>query len=624
MCAENIPKAEDKEDAKSEGFGGFEIKDWKAMKDGSVRFGEGRGGQPQLFISRQNLPGFLVESFEAVEAGRIEEGLGILDDERIAEISELVEKDKERIDVIFVIAKLFYSAGRVDKAGQWYRKLAERCEHPLVYNQLGNVCRHQGRLAEAIQYRRKALKLDPDNADYVANLGVLEVLTGEVHEGLGRIQEAIAKAPKEGRFHSCLLINLHYLSNLDMPLLFEEHKRFGKLYAPIANSRLFFDNTLDAARRLRVGYISPDFRMHSVMYFFEPLLENHDRRAVEVFGYGSVEVEDKVTGRLKSKFDHYRDIRRMADKVAANLIADDKVDILVDLSGHTAGNRLGVLAFKPAPIQVSYLGYPDTTGMEQVDYRLSDRIADPLQSQQFYSEELVYLPNGFLCYRPIDIDVPISKLPSAEKGYITFGSFNNSAKVNPLIAALWAEVLRQIEDSRLILKFNGGDDELVRGRVFDLFKKYGIEAKRVDIFGWKRLDEHLKLYNELDIGLDTYPYNGTTTTCEAAWMGVPTLSLTGKHHCSRVGRSMLSRLGLDFFSASTPKEYVSKACALAKDTKALAAIRASMRERMSRSGFCDGKRFAGQVESAYRQMWRRWCEAERACEESGEQVFSSD
>jgi len=336
-------------------------------------------------------------------------------------------------------------------------------------------------------------------------------------------------------------------------------------------------------------------------------LDGHDSDAVEVYGYGNVEFEDKVTQRLKEKFDRYRNVRELSDDATAELIRHDAIDTLVDLTGHAADNCLGVLAQRPAPIQVTYLGYPNTTGLEAVDYRLTDALADPPALQRFYTEELVFLPDGFLCYRPPDFAPPISPLPADKKGYVTFGSFNSNCKINPVVARLWADVLSADTNWRLLLKIKGGNEFQMRERYFSLLEQAGIHRARVDICGWKPPAEHLAMYREVDIALDTYPYNGTTTTCEALWMGVPTVSLVGECHASRVGLTILTRLGLEFFAAATPREYAAKAIALATNLPALARIRSSLRARIATSGLCHAKGFAAQVESAYRQMWHRWC-----------------
>jgi len=407
--------------------------------------------------------------------------------------------------------------------------------------------------------------------------------------------------------HSKYLWHLHQSPQLDQHELFEEHRRWARIHAPDSLAKVSHDNSPDPGRRLKVGYVSPDFCGHSVSYFFESLLDAHDRDVTLVYGYGDVPCPDQVTEHLKGKFDHYRNICGLDDDKVARMIEQDKIDILVDLAGHTSGNRLGVFARKPAPIQVTYLGFPDTTGMEQIDYRLTDELADEPEAQEFHTEKLIFLPRGFLCYKPLRFAPPVAPLPAIERGYFTFGSFNNNCKIQPGIMELWAQILKSKAKSRLLLKFGGGDDEAVRGHYLHRFQELGIAPNRVKICGRKPMIEHFKMYGQVDIALDTHPYNGTTTTCEAMWMGVPTISLVGKAHASRVGLSILSRVGLGDFAASTHAEYVAKAIAFSGELENLAKIRTSLRAMMFNSPLCDKKGLARSLEDAYRKMWHKWC-----------------
>lgn len=316
-----------------------------------------------------------------------------------------------------------------------------------------------------------------------------------------------------------------------------------------------------------------------------------------------------VTERLQQKFDHYRNIRGLDDQTVVHMIWQDKIDILVELSGHTTDNRLLVMAHKPAPIQVTYLGSPDTTGMEAIDYRFTDIQANPPESQKFNTEELVYLPDGFLCYKPSDSAPPVTPLPAFRNDFITFGSFNSRSEIHPHIIELWARILRANSGSRILLKFGVSTDREMNRHYFSQFERRGISSSRVAICGWKPMDEHLGLYGQVDIALDTFPCNGFTTTCEALWMGVPVISLVGECHASRIGLSIFNTVGLDFLAALTSDEYVAKAAALAANYQALAQLRSSMRQRMKDSALCDAKGFARKVEAAYRKMWQRWVES---------------
>jgi predicted O-linked N-acetylglucosamine transferase (SPINDLY family) len=392
-------------------------------------------------------------------------------------------------------------------------------------------------------------------------------------------------------------------------MIFEEHERWGQIHAPTSLARKSHNNGRDPDRRLRIGYISPDFCTHPVAYFFEPLLDGHNRSEVEVFGYGNVRIPGAVTERLKQKFDHYRNIRGIYDSTVVDMIQKDEIDILVDLSGHTTDNRLIVMAHKPAPIQVNYLGAPDTTGIKAIDYRFTDIHANPPESKKFNTEELVYLPEGFICYRPSEHAPPVVSPPALKNDYITFGSFNSCSEIHPHIIDLWAEILRINSNSRILLKFGVSAGSELSKYYFEQFEKRRISSKRVGICGWKTIDEHLGLYGQVDIALDTYPCNGFTTTCEALWMGVPVISLVGECHASRIGSSILNTIGLEFLAAFTPNEYVAKASALAANHQDLAKLRSSMRQRMQESALCDAKGFAQKVEAAYRKMWHRWIES---------------
>jgi predicted O-linked N-acetylglucosamine transferase (SPINDLY family) len=327
-----------------------------------------------------------------------------------------------------------------------------------------------------------------------------------------------------------------------------------------------------------------------------------------VYGYGNVAKPDNFTARFKTKFDHYRNIRGVSDEKVAGLIEEDKIDILVEIGGHVGDNRLPVLAYKPAPVQVDYGGF-NTTGMQAVDYRLTDNLADLPESQKFYTEELVYLPGGLTCYAPPDFAPSVTALPALRKAHITFGVFNNNMKINPYTMSLWAEILKANSNSRLLMKLAVGNDQGMKDKYLGRFEQLGINRERVEICGWKAPVEHLKLYGEIDIALDSYPYNGGVTTLEGLWMGVPIVSLVGSSgFLSRVGLSILSRVGLESFAVLTPTEYVEKAVSLAENLETLAEIRASMRERMTAGVLCDAKTFARSVEAAYRKMWHRWCQ----------------
>ncbi len=562
---------------------------------------------------KNNLPQFVVRAHAAIEAGQVREANRLFKENAAKVTEEVTGENPLRTNVMFVLAEVLCLNGRYKMAEEVCRNIlkigpqALIYNPALVYNMLGGICEYTGRLSEAIINLRKTTELVPDFAGAWSNLGMALVRMGETQEGVNLLRKAVEKTPKLATLRSNFLLYLNYLPNVDPQELLNEHKQWGRIHARTSLAKVSHNNVPEPERRLRIGYISPDFRNSSAAYFFESLLDGHDNEAVEVYGYGSVKLPDQTTERLKQKFDCYRDICGVGSETTAHMIEQDRIDILVDLAGHTNNNRLTVLTYKPAPIQVTYLGYPNTTGMQAIDYRFTDILAEAPESQEFYTEELIFLPGGFLCYRPPDFAPPVSPPPAIRKGHVTFGSFNNNCKVSPLIMELWAKILKANGNFRFLLKFQGGDDQALKDHYLRDFERLGTAQERVGIYGWKPPVEHLQAYGEVDIALDTYPYHGTTTTCEALWMGVPTVSLVGKCHASRVGLSILSHVGLESFATSTPEEYVAKAIRLAENQETLAKMRASMRERMAASVLCDAKGFARSVEAAYRKMWHRWC-----------------
>jgi protein O-GlcNAc transferase len=557
-------------------------------------------------ISKKGLPAFLFEAASAVEAGEVARAEALLTLQAEDEIRAISETDPSRTDAAFLLATLLSKIEQPERAESWYRQVFQQKPHALILFELANLARSRGRISEALEHARRAVELAPHSPELRSSLAGLLIQAGWASQGIALLGHVVETSPS-AVLHSKYLWHLHHAETLDRTFLSDEHRRWGKLHAPLSQARTSHGNDPDPDRRLRVGYLSPDFCGHSVAYFFEPLLEGHDARQVETFGYGHVACQDVVTQRLQARFHHYRNIRPLPDQDVLRLIEQDRIDILVDLAGHTGDNGLAVLARRPAPVQVSFLGYPDTTGMAQIGYRFTDPWADLPDAQGFHTEQLVPLASGFICYRPPHFAPEVGPLPALDKGCVTFGSFNHSGKINPGLLDLWAEVLRALPGSRLLLKFEGGDDGPIRQRYLDQFEGRKVKAERITILGRRGVLEHWELYHQVDIGLDTFPYHGTTTTCEALWMGVPSVTLVGRHHASRVGLSLLSRCGLQVFAAQTPAEYVAKAVAFAKEPDNLAVIRKSLRHMMRTGSLCDAKAYGRDVEAAYRQMWRTWC-----------------
>jgi predicted O-linked N-acetylglucosamine transferase (SPINDLY family) len=541
-------------------------------------------------------------------------------------------------------------AGNLPAAAQLIRRSVQfGPEVPQRHNDLGVVLQSMGRSAEAAEAYRAALKLDPDLVDALANLSALLSDTGRLDEALllaqravelnaghapawnnvgralthlGRAAEAVLAyrraveaAPANPHFQSNVCLTSHYLPDVDPAALFAEHRRYGRQMeaaaAPARPAR--YVNKRAADRKLRVGYVSADFRQHSVGYFIEAAIEKHDRAAFEVVCYSDVDIPDSMTTRMQAQATGWRAIHGLPNESVVRLVQQDQIDILVDLAGHTSRNRLPVFAAKPAPVQVSYLGYPNTTGLSAMDYRITDSHVDPPggDADQLSVEKLIRLDPCAWCYRPPEPHPPVA--PAAGERPVTFGTFNAIAKVNEPLIATWSAILREVPESRFFMKAGGLAAPSAAQRVRAQFISNGIEAERVELVSHVlAASQHLAAYAQLDIALDTFPYHGTTTTCEAMWMGVPVVTLAGRTHAGRVGVSLLSNLKLTELIAPDREAYVQIAVELARDRKRLASLRQGLRQRMLASPLMNGFDFTRRLEAAYRTMWRQWCDSGRA------------
>ena len=498
-----------------------------------------------------------------------------------------------------------------DAVASFRRALALKPESAEAHNALGLALQTQGNFDDAIASHRQAIGVEPDMAEAHNNLGNALKELARVNEAIDSYRKALAIKPDFGVAHSNLLFAMH-CETVDPDDLLEEHRRSEKCHAkPQSDLTDGHPVDVDPDRRLRVGFVSGDFRHHSVSYFLEKPFASFDRQHLEFYCYSNFSSEDAMTARLRSSVNQWRTIAGWPDERVIEVIRADRIDILVDLSGHTRGHRLPVFAAKPAPVQVTWLGYPDTTGLSAIDYRLSDAIADPSGDADVYCvERLIRLPNGFLCYRPPDDAPEVGPLPMTDRGHVTFASFNNLAKVTPQVVESWARILQSVPNSRLLFKNKSLAASSARERYAGLFAEHGIAPERIDFRAQlASTQDHLALYGEADLALDTFPYNGTTTTCEALWMGVPTITWRGDRHSARVGASLLSRLGLDDLVADDVEGYEQTAIALAQDPERLTALRTGLRDRMRASQVCDGAAFARDLEQALRNMWHAWCHA---------------
>ena len=482
--------------------------------------------------------------------------------------------------------------------------IAQRPNFPEAHDGLGMSLRLIGQPKQAVSAHQKAIELRPPFASAHSNLGLALIELGEIQQAIAAFRKALRLAPNFRDAHTAILFNLHYSTPYDADLLFREHQAWNRSFAqPLARLQQSHTNDRNSDRPLRIGYVSADFRQHPIAFFIENLLAGHDPKNVQVFCYADMHKPDEVTRRLQTYTANWRDITNRTDDEVDRMIRQDEIDILVDLAGHTAGNRLLLFAAKPAPIQVTYLGYPDTTGLTTIDYRLTDAFADPPGlTESLHSEQLIRLPGTFLSYRPPSDSPQPSRLPAETSGRITFGCFNAWSKINAPLAVLWSQILHQVPGSKLLLKNSTPD---AKQHLLSLFSSNGINADRLEFLNRAATTaEHLQSYNRIDIALDTYPYNGTTTTCEATWMGVPVVTLAGATHISRVGLSLLSNMELTDLIAQKPQDYVRIAVSLAADLASLNTLRKTLRGRMQASPVMDAASFVRGVESAYREMWR--------------------
>jgi predicted O-linked N-acetylglucosamine transferase (SPINDLY family) len=460
---------------------------------------------------------------------------------------------------------------------------------------------------DAVELIEEAIALQPGAADFWMNCGLAHLARGETEQAIDQLREALRLRPVYSRAHGNLMFALLFSAAATPAEITEEHKKWYRANIAPGLQRMPEPGNVPAPeRRLRMGYVSADFREHVIALFVEPIFTNRDPRQVEVFAYDNGTASDAANSRLRSAADHWRTISGLDDDRLAALIREDGIDILVDLAGHTQGSRVAVFARKPAPVQITYLGYPATTGIDAIDYRLTDAGFDPPgMTESQYVERLVRLPDCLLCYQP-PADVPeVSALPALVNGYITFGSFNQPAKLGAGVLELWARLLGQVAGSHLLMA--PVPPGYSRERYQRIFAAHGIAPERIEFEPRLPPVQYQALRNRVDIALDPFPMNGGSTTCETLWMGVPLVTLTGDRFVSRAGTSLLTAAGLSECIAASEAGYLAIATGLAADLPRLAQVRAALRGQLRRSPLLDGPRFARNLEAAYRQLWRDWC-----------------
>ena len=499
--------------------------------------------------------------------------------------------------------------GRPQEAVACFQRAIEwRAAYFEAHINLGDALEEAGRLEEAARTYQAVLNFRPDSA--VAYSGAAGVLQdqGRPERATAAYRKALELAPENPVLHSNLLLNLHYDPTPSAADLLTAHREWEERHAaPLAGEIQPHPNLRDPQRPLRIGLVSPDFRLHPVGFFLAPVLACRLRKGFEFFCYSDVAAPDVMTERLRWGAHVWRSTGGADDASLAEIIRADGIDILVDLAGHTRGNRLLTFARKPAPIQVTWAGYAGTTGIAQMDYLISDRWQTPAVCDPYFSEKVVRMPEGYVAYLPPDYAPAVTALPARKAGFVTFGCCNRLAKIHADVIRLWAQLLRECADSRLVLRAHAFGDESVARRYRKMFAREGVAASRVDLLGRCSHEEMLSAYGGIDIALDPFPYSGGLTTCEALWMGVPVIATTGERLASRHSASHLHNAGLAEMIASTAEEYVALARDLAADTDRLAALREGLRERVAASPLLDGEQFTANLLGEFRRMWQCWC-----------------
>jgi len=559
--------------------------------------------------------------------------------EAVACCRRALQLDPHCADAHYDLGNLLKDQGNLDEAVACYRRALQlRPDDYRVLNNLGVALKDQGQLEEAIACYRQVLQLRPDDVEPHNNLGVafceqgapsqavacyrralqLNPADTELHYNLGTackdqgdLDEAIAcyrraleLKPDYVAAHSSLLATLSYRAGVTPRELAEAHAEFDRRHAaPLGGTFAPQENVRDRYGPLRLGFVSPDLRRHPVAYFLVRTLENLDQQRQPTICYSDHAFEDDWTRRFQAAATRWRNVSAMSDQRLAEQIRADRIDVLFDLAGHTAHNRLLMFARKPAPIQITWIGYEGTTGLAAMDYLLADRHVVPEGAECNYRERVLRMPDGYLCYDPPAAAPPVGPPPSLARGYATFGSFNNLAKITAEVVAVCAEILRRAPSARLLMKYRGLGDPNVKRRYLDLFAAQGVEPRRLELLPFGTYAEYLQTYQQVDLALDPFPFSGSATTCEALWMGVPVITCPGATFAGRHSLSHLSNIGLTDTIARDLGQYVELAVSLAADGPRLASLRAGLRQRMAASPLCDGKRFAANLTATLRKLW---------------------
>ena len=526
-------------------------------------------------------------------------------DEALAAISRAIELNAATPESLAPLGLALANRGRLEEAIRVLAKCAELRPDPDVLLNLGTALKLRGRLDESNATYARAIQLRPGFAVAHLNLATNFCSQALLDEALSSFREAVKFGGDNPQFHTALLNALHYHPGYDARSILREHLAWADRFAnPLTRQALPHTNDRTIGRRIRLGYVSAEFRDHPVGRFLLPLFAHHDHKEFEIFCYSSSRTSDHLTQKLRGGADDWIDAADLSDEQLSQRIRGDRIDILVDLALHTAGSRLLAFARRPAPIQVTWLAYPGTSGMRAMDYRLSDTFLDLGGGDEHYAEKTIRLANCFWCYAPPPDAPPVNPLPALRNGYVTFGCFNNFFKVSPQTLELWARVLAAIPNSRMLIHSQPGSH---LDRVRAIFSGAGVGADRLEFFGFLTAEQYWLQYHRIDITLDTLPYAGGTTTCDSLWMGAPVVTLAGRTAVGRAGASILSNAEFAELVAPSPQRYVEITAWMSADIGRLASLRAELRDRLRQSPLMDSAAFTRNVEQALRQLWRDWC-----------------
>lgn len=500
------------------------------------------------------------------------------------------------------------SAARMAEAVPCYEQaIALAPDLADAHHNLANALRRLGAAQSALGYARRAIELRHDMPSFHNNLGTILADLNDFDSAVECYRKALALNPEYGESHTCVLFGQSYVKNWSAKQHLQDARYFGERMAARAMPYTSWPVLADtrAGRPLRVGFVSADFRKHPVGYFLECALMHLDRSRVTPIAYSNSAHSDELTARIKPGFAAWRHVVDVDDSTLARTIRDDRIDILVDLSGHTGNNRLPMFAWRPAPVQVSWLGYFATTGLQEIDYILGDPHVLPPGEEGQYVERLWRLPDCYLCFTLPNEATPVNTLPALTNGHVTFGCFNNHKKLNDRVIEVWARVLKAVPGSRLLLKNYQLNETIIRDDTLARFARHGIGAERLMLEGPSSREQYFAAYHRVDFALDPFPYPGGTTSVEGLWMGVPVLGRHGDRFLAHLGEMVLQTVALPEWIAIDDDDYVERAVAYASDLPTLAALRASLRDRVVRSPLCDAPRFAGHLATAFEQMWQR-------------------